>query len=268
MLDNQDFTVAILPSALSQFKLSADKYFIPFLEKKHDVKRKLITLKYLGNERKLLDTLRRAKEMSTKNFEYSIKEKFGDFKIDLSYDVKDGDYCPSIRYVIENLGEDIYAEYDVGLGERLFDLLKLKKLTLSVAESFTAGRVTSEIISKPGASEFFKEGIVCYSNESKMERLGVEKGKLISEGAVSSVVAYQMALGLLRTGVDVAISTTGIAGPKSDNSLKPVGLCYIAVGKKDGIHTYKLNLKGDREKITETAKNTAIFLAIKNLKKI
>ena len=78
-----------------------------------------------------------------------------------------------------------------------------------------------------------------------------------------------MALGLLLQGeVDIAIATTGIAGPKSDDTLKPVGLCYIAVGMKDGIHVYKHNFKGDREEITQTAVNTAFSLAIKKLKNI
>ena len=78
-----------------------------------------------------------------------------------------------------------------------------------------------------------------------------------------------MALGLLKeTDCDVAIATTGIAGPKSDNTLKPVGLCYIAVGMRDGIHTYKLNLSGNRECITEKAKNKALFLTIKKLKNL
>ena len=102
-----------------------------------------------------------------------------------------------------------------------------------------------------------------------MQRLNVDKGSLIKDGAVSSIVAYKMVVGLLKTGnCDLAISTTGIAGPNSDNTSKPVGLCYIAVGMKDGVHTYKYNFKGTREKITETAKNTALFLAIKKLKGI
>ena len=111
--------------------------------------------------------------------------------------------------------------------------------------------------------------MVTYSNESKVKRLNVNKADLDRHGAVSAVVAYQMAAGLLRSGnCDVAVATTGIAGPKSDDTEKPVGLCYIAVGMKDGVHTYKLNLTGNREEITETAKNTALFLAIKKLKNV
>ena len=151
----------------------------------------------------------------------------------------------------------------------MFDLLKLKKLKLSVAESFTGGRLASSMIKNSGVSEFFYEGIVAYSNKSKIERLGVDKEDLRRSGAVSSIVAYQMCAGLLRKGdCDIAIATTGIAGPKSDDTDKPVGLCYIAVGLKDGVHTYKYNFNGTREQITEQARNVALGLAIKKLKKI
>lgn len=183
--------------------------------------------------------------------------------------VEDGARLDAVRFIVGELKENIYAETDTSLGERLFDVLKLKKLKIAVAESFTGGRVVAEIIKNPGASEFVTEGAVTYSNESKIKRLGVNSSDLIKHGAVSSVVAYQMAAGLLRGGnCDVAISTTGIAGPKSDDTKKPVGLCYIGVGMKDGVHTYKLNLSGSREEITETAKNTALFLTIKTLKNV
>ena len=145
--------------------------------------------------------------------------------------------------------------------------MRLRKVKLSLAESFTGGRVVAEIIKNSGASAYVNEGLVPYSNQSKIKRLGVQSKDLDSQGAVSAVVAYQMALGLLKEGnCDMAICTTGIAGPNSDDTDKPVGLCYIAVGMKDGIHTYRNRLSGTREQITETAKNTALFLAIKKLK--
>ena len=184
-------------------------------------------------------------------------------------EVEETERANAIRFIIDKLKEDIYAEFDTSLGQRFFDALKLKNLKLSVAESFTGGRVVSEVIKNSGASAFVNEGIVCYSNQSKVKRLGVRQEDLEKHGAVSSVVAYQMCAGLLRKGdCDIAISTTGIAGPKSDDTKKPVGLCYIGVGTKNGIYTYKLNLSGNREQITETAKNTALFLAMKILKKL
>ena len=268
MFDNREFTLAVLPAEIKEFSLSAEKYVIPYLEKKYELDRKRQTIKYFGDKAKLLSTLARATCLVENKFSYVYTETYGDFKVDLLFDSSDSlDYKTVMRFLIQELKENIYAEFDTSLSERVFDLLKLKKLKLSVAESFTAGRVASAIISNSGASEFVHEGIVSYSNQSKLSRLNVDKGDLIKNGAVSSVVAYHMAVGLLKTGeCDVAISTTGIAGPKSDNTEKPVGLCYIAIGMKDGVHTYKYNLSGNREEITETAKNTALFLTIKKLK--
>ena len=125
------------------------------------------------------------------------------------------------------------------------------------------------VMSLSGASEFLTEGLVTYSNESKINRLGVEERAILTQGAVSSTVAYQMAAGLLKGGkCDVAVATTGIAGPNSDGTGKPVGLGYVAVGMKDGVHTYRYNFSGSRGEIMETAKNTALFLTIKKLKNV
>ena len=92
-----------------------------------------------------------------------------------------------------------------------------------------------------------------------------ERGK--SSGAVSDDAVYEMALGLINTGkCDLAIATTGIAGPKSDGTQKPVGLCYIGIGMRERIFVYKFQLAGDRRTVTETAINHALFLAYKQIK--
>ena len=269
ILDTNDLTVVLLPEEYAQLKPMCDKYVLPYLENKYGVKNKRLILKYFGDVPALDDVLSQA-EVLYEGLNCNITRKNGDVTVDLLFceDCNEKSRQEVVRFIISKLKENIYAEFDTTLGERLFDLLKLKKVKISVAESFTGGRVVSEIIKNPGASEFVNEGAVTYSNESKIKRLGVVKADLEKHGAVSSVVAYQMAAGLLRNGCDVAVATTGIAGPKSDDTQKPVGLCYIAVGMKDGVHTYKFNLTGNREEITETAKNTALFLAIKKLKGI
>ena len=90
---------------------------------------------------------------------------------------------------------------------------------------------------------------------------------LQTHGAVSPQTAYEMAAGLLRTGdVQVAIATTGLAGPQGDGSGLPVGTCCIAVGVDDKIFVSRYKLDGNRKQITETAINYALFLACKQLK--
>ncbi|MBR2498478.1 MAG: nicotinamide-nucleotide amidohydrolase family protein [Clostridia bacterium] len=269
ILDTADLTVAVIPEEYAQLKPMCDKYVIPYIENKYGVKNNRLILKYFGDIIALDDVLSEA-EALYEGLNCAVENKNGDVTVDLLFDGSDDKArAEVVRYIVGKLKENIYAEFDTSLGERLFDVLKLKNLKISVAESFTGGRVVSEIIKNPGASLYVNEGAVTYSNQSKIKRLGVVKEDLEKHGAVSSVVAYQMAAGLLRGGnCDVAIATTGIAGPKSDDTDKPVGLCYVAVGMKDGVHTYKYTLAGNREEITETAKNTALFLAIKKLKSI
>ena len=100
-----------------------------------------------------------------------------------------------------------------------------------------------------------------------MKRLGVSAYTLKTVGAVSDQTAYEMAAGLIKTGdCDVSIATTGLAGPKTDGSDLPIGLCYIAIGTKETVLVYRYKFEGNREEITEKAINYALFLAYKQLK--
>ena len=134
---------------------------------------------------------------------------------------------------------------------------------LYAMEDVTVGE---EIVNNPGASKVFFEGLNTYANESKTERLGVSEYTLKSRGAVSEDTAYEMAAGLLKAGnCDVAVATTGIAGPDSDGSGTPPGTCFIAVGTRDRVRVFEYLLKGDRVSITKQAVNLALFLAYKEI---
>ncbi len=201
--------------------------------------------------------------------DFNVSESYSDCRIEAVYpanvikSVFDGMW----RSLIGSLNDYIYALEDITLAERLFQLLQLRRMKISVAESFTGGGVAKRLVSVPGISEVYFEGLNTYSNESKIKRLGVDELILKQYGAVSEQTAFRMAEGLLNTNdCDIAISTTGIAGPKSDNTLKPVGLLYIAAGVKENISVFKYELKGNRESITETAINLALFHAFKKIK--
>lgn len=201
--------------------------------------------------------------------DFNISESYSDCRIEIIYpeNLIKSDYDKMWRALIGGLNDYIYALEDISLPERLFQLLQLRRMKISVAESFTGGGVAKKLVSVPGVSEVYFEGLNTYANESKMKRLGVEELILKQYGAVSEQTAYQMAEGLLKTGdCDIAVSTTGIAGPKSDNTAKPVGLLYIGVGTKDSISVFKYELKGSRENITETAINLALFHTFKKVK--
>lgn len=172
----------------------------------------------------------------------------------------------AVSEVFLQFNKYIYAEEDVSLSRRLIDLLKVRGKVISVAESLTGGQIAAEIIKNAGASEVFYEGIVAYSNDAKTGRLSVDGGTITKYGAVSSETAYEMASGLLSGSCDVAISTTGIAGPGGGTLTKPVGLTYIAVGTSSGIHVYKHVFSGSREDVRVKASNAALFYAVKRLK--
>lgn len=200
---------------------------------------------------------------------YGVYEDYGDCKIELTYDgeISKAQFDEAYRIILKALTNYVYAIEDVSLCERLVQLLKLRRMKIAVAESFTGGGICKRLVEIPGVSEVFYEGLNTYSNQSKRDRLGVKEETLNAYGAVSEQTAYEMADGLLKSGnCDVCIATTGIAGPKSDNTRKPVGLNYIAVGSPEGINVYKFHLKGGRKNITETAINLALYLAYKTIK--
>ena len=201
--------------------------------------------------------------------DFSIHEKFGDCSIEIIYnsDTPKTVFDKVLRAILEELNEYVYALENITLAQRLIQLLKLRRMKICTAESFTGGGVGKRLVEVSGASEVYFEGLNTYSNEAKAARLGVSENSLKEHGAVSEEVAFEMAEGLIKSGnCDVSIVTTGIAGPKSDNTKKPVGLVYISIGLKDGVSVYKYNLGGSRESITETAINLALFLAFKSLK--
>ena len=172
-----------------------------------------------------------------------------------------------LRRCVEELDESIYAMENCTLEQQLVSLLKIRGRMLSVAESFTGGGIANRITSVSGASSVYFEGINSYNEASKVKRLGVSPQTLAKYGAVSEQTAYEMVAGLLRTGdCDLAIATTGLAGPNTDASGLPVGLCYIAVGSLDRVRVYQYHFDGNREEITKKAINYALFLAYKLLK--
>jgi nicotinamide-nucleotide amidase len=145
-----------------------------------------------------------------------------------------------------------------------------RDLTLATAESCTGGLIAHRITNVPGSSDYFERGFVTYSNRSKTELLGVEPRLLNRYGAVSRQVAREMAFGAKRaSGADVGLGITGIAGPVSDESKKPVGLVYIAVClPDDSTLVEKHNFAGTRMQIKKQSAEAALALLTQALEKI
>ncbi len=139
------------------------------------------------------------------------------------------------------------------LAQRIGILLSQKKLKLTTVESCTGGSLAKLITDIPGASEWFDCGFITYSNESKIHSVNVPAELIAQNGAVSQKVALAMAKGGLDvTNADIAISTTGIAGPDGGSLEKPVGtVCFGFATKENYFSTDKQLFDGDRSKIRE-----------------
>lgn len=115
---------------------------------------------------------------------------------------------------------------------KLLELLRAKGMKIATAESCTGGLIAGLLTEIPGSSDVVERGFVTYSNEAKMELLGVPKTTLDSVGAVSRETAIAMAEGALaRSRASIAVSVTGIAGPNADGTAKPVGLVHLCVAR-------------------------------------
>lgn len=164
------------------------------------------------------------------------------------------------------LGDNVYGEGEATLEDVVGSMLVEKGLTIATAESCTGGMVAAKLINYPGISASILEGVVTYSNEAKIRRLGVKEETLNTVGAVSEETARQMAEGVARTsGADIGIATTGIAGPGGGTQEKPVGLVYIAMYYNEEIEVKKLDLTGSRQRIRERATTILIDMVRRKL---
>ena len=154
------------------------------------------------------------------------------------------------------------------LSEKIFKLLKKKKLKMSVAESCTGGMFSSALTSVSGSSKVFTMGLVTYSNQSKNRLLKVPKQIIKKYGAVSVQCCFSMVNNLSKISKsNVAVSITGIAGPSGGTKQKPVGLVYVGLKKanKVKINRYLFKKKG-RSKIQKAAVKKSLELILKILK--
>lgn len=158
----------------------------------------------------------------------------------------------------------------MSIEKQTVELLKSKKLKLATAESCTGGLISKRITDISGSSEVFEGGVVCYSNRFKENVLGVSPETLKKYGAVSRETAREMVKGVLSlTKADIAVAVTGIAGPSSDDTNKPVGLVYIAVsdGKSAIVKKLLNNFTGDvREQNRSISADTALEMIMEAIR--
>jgi nicotinamide-nucleotide amidase len=168
---------------------------------------------------------------------------------------------PVERTIRERLGNLVFGAADEDLHDAVMRLLGEKRLSLATAESITAGQVAERLARVPGASEWFRGGVVAYDNRVKMGLLGVPQHLLDEHGAVSKPVAEAMAVGCReRLQTDLAVSTVGLAGPGGATADKPIGLVYVALAWDGGVRSLSFNWLGSRGEIQSRTAKMALNL--------
>jgi nicotinamide-nucleotide amidase len=161
--------------------------------------------------------------------------------------------------ILRQVGEYIFGQDEATLAQVASDLLLEKDLSLAVAESCTGGLLASAITDIPGASEYFLEGLVTYSNDAKIDLLGVRPESLERFGAVSREVALEMARGVrARAKSDLGIGITGIAGPGGGTPEKPVGTVHVAMVHSEGEWEQRYLFPWGRDRFKQVAVATAL----------
>ncbi len=163
------------------------------------------------------------------------------------------------------LGQDVVSTDGRGLEAVVGDLLRARGWWVALAESCTGGLATSRLTDVPGSSDYVERSVVAYSNQAKVELLGVPVALIQQHGAVSEAVAVAMAEGIRdRAGVNVGVGITGIAGPGGGSDDKPVGTVCIAVaGARTEVRTFRF--PGGREMVKAMSANWAIDLLRRQL---
>ncbi len=161
----------------------------------------------------------------------------------------------------QTIQEDVFCLEDIDPALHVSRYLIQQNISFSTAESCTGGWVAHRLMQAPGISAVYPGSIVAYSNEVKSRELGVPSNIFEEDGAVSEACSLAMADGVRKKfGVELGISTTGIAGPGGGTDKKPVGLVYITVSYKENSMVKKFRLFGNREQIIQRSSNAALWM--------
>lgn len=169
--------------------------------------------------------------------------------------------APLEEEVRKRLRGHVFGADDETLPQRILALTRERRWRIALAESCTGGRVAAALTAITGASETFVGGVVAYENEAKVAVLGVAAELIAKHGAVSEECARAMAAGARsRFGTELALATTGIAGPTGGTKEKPVGLVWLAAEWPSGERVVALQLPGDRKEIQQRAAQASLSL--------
>ncbi len=267
--------VASMPGVPSEMRAMLAERLLPWLERNYQLGDAIYrrTLHLIGIAESDLD--RRIDDLfrNSENPKLAVLAHSG--RVDVKIMAKAPDalsaeraIAPLERELRERLGDLIFAVDDETLEGTVVRSLEVRGWTLALAESVTGGDVAGAIVSVPGASAVLRGAVVAYANDLKASLLGVAPELLAEHGAVSEQVARAMAHGArARLGADVAVATTGIAGPAGGTAEKPVGLVWFAVVTPTDAATHRTIVPGSRDDVRGRAVAVALNLLRRRLMK-
>jgi nicotinamide-nucleotide amidase len=259
IIEKEGKAVILLPGPPSEMKLMLEETVLPYFSEKMEYKLVSRFLRIFGigessMEEQLIDLI----ENQT-NPTLAPYAKEGEVTLRVTArcsNEEEGEalIAPVVEEIIRRLGSTVYSTEGKNLEQVAGELLLKKDITVAFAESCTGGLLSSRLTDIPGISRVFDRAIVTYSNEAKVENLGVKRETLEKFGAVSTETAEEMAAGIRSVAkTDLGLSITGIAGPGGGTAEKPVGLVYIALAHRNGVESKELKLWGNRDRIRNVA---------------
>lgn len=257
--------IALLPGPPREMELMYSEQLEPLLKNQFAVGNRVArrTIKVLGPGESQVEQLL-GELMNESGFALALLAKEGEVQVKVSAEANSLVESQkvveqAVVKVEDRLKGHIFGYDDDTLEGSLACLLNQQEVRIAVAESCTGGLVAKILTDLPGSSGYFWGGICTYSNEAKKALLGVSKDTLENNGAVSAETAEEMAQGLLlRSGVDIALSITGIAGPEGGSEEKPVGLVYLSLASRGQVSTRELRFVGSRGAIRTLAAKSAL----------
>ncbi len=237
--------IIAMPGVPVEMKAMFENKVLPYLLREYKIaERKFAAIKTVMMREAGVNDLIKQMDINLDEIEWGITTVWGMNTITF---VQKGDCDFSEDKIIEEaariFGEKMLSPESENLEMEAISLLRERGMTISVAESCTGGLIQKRITDIPGASEVFVGGIVAYSNDVKMNQLGVSEDSLNNYGAVSEAVAEEMARGVShRFNSDIGVSVTGIAGPGGGIEDKPVGTVWLGFSTPGGIESFKTEM--------------------------
>ena len=267
--DFEDKMLFSLPGVPSEFKTMTEDFVLKEIDQRFQLKPKeilRITFAGIGESdiQEVLDEIIEENDI----LKYSILPHFGITEVKIVLDNSHSKNLDEIKKpLLKNLRKNIVSLKGESIVEVINEIMRKNDYSLSVAESITGGTISRKIVAVSGVSSFYKGSITAYSNEAKIELLGVPEEEIEQFGAVSENVALSMVRGArARFLTPCAIATTGIAGPTGETKDKPLGLVYIAVSKPGKERVFKHLFPFQRKNVIEMTSNYALYYLLQILR--